>query len=69
MTHNSVCHTLIIANYYVTSFRQREKDMRADDRGEPGRESRSFDYITTALTATFGWFTYDFFFSNFKDIS
>ena len=36
--------------------------MKADDRGEPGRESRSFDYITTALTATFGWFTYDFFF-------
>ena len=30
--------------------------MKADDRGEPGRESRSFDSMTTTLTATLGWF-------------
>ena len=49
-------------NYHETNFREMVKRMKADDRGEPGRESRSFDYITSALTATFGWFTSDFFF-------
>ena len=37
--------------------------MEADDRGEPGRESRSFDSITTTLTSTLGWFVAMFYVS------
>ena len=42
-------------------FRQYEKDMNANNRGKPGRESRSFDSMTTNLTATLGWLITIFF--------
>ena len=45
-----------MAPYYDTNFRLMEKRMKADERGEPGRESRSFDSMTTTLTSTLGWF-------------
>ena len=32
------------------------KDCKADDRDEPGRESRRFDYLQNSRTSTFGWF-------------
>ena len=36
----------------------------ADDRGEPGCESRRFDSYHNDMTKTFGWFTFGFHFSS-----
>ena len=40
----------------IIDFRQFIKDCKADDRDEPGRESRRFDYLQNSRTSTFGWF-------------
>ena len=48
--------------YYVINSRQMIKNDKADDRGEPGRESRRFDFLQNSWTATFGWFIFDFHF-------
>ena len=44
------------ALYYDINSRQRMKDWKADDRGEPGCESRRFDSLTNDKTKTFGLF-------------
>ena len=38
------------------------KNDKADDRGEPGRESRRFDSYEKSLTSSFGGFIFDFHF-------